>query len=609
MRITHNSKGLALSCCILIFCICTITRVFADTPRSLLPSQTETFKEKHSSKKTQGSNADVPEKTSPNSEGVNRLDKKNGIEINSLKEIDINSIGTIDTSSGGYTKKMWDGTSRATINSLFKMLPVQLYSKSLQKLYKRLLLTAADMPIRTEKTDETNLLLTRAQSLFNSGYFTDFNDLMEMIPSKYKSEKLALLNSDSAFLSNNINKACDITSQWFENSLSKYWQKALIFCDALNSDWDQVDFGLKLLVELGENDQVFFSLLQNMMTQTESPLNVEVNNIRPLDVAMIRAARKSLPRPASIMPDPWLLSSYIQDPGTALKTRLSIAENAAKIGVINSVSLSEIYETVKINGQEIENALSIALNEATPKARTLLYRATLKHDSSFGKAQAIQRAKSIAIKHKRFSEMAELYGPILKTIPVGSELGWFAADAALIHTANSNLEHTKLWVSLAIREANIDEGALQKWNEIWPFLRIMWGNTVFEWDDDATQNWLKIAKKKSPEKANNLAALMFELMYVLGEPISPRLWTDLVGLNSLSIAKKSIFNNQFLITMAVNKGHLAEAITLLLISLEKTEFSSLPPSELVLIVDSLQKLGFEKEARELAFEIIVSKSF
>ena len=61
--------------------------------------------------------------------------------------------------------------------------------------------------------------------------------------------------------------------------------------------------------------------------------------------------------------------------------------------------------------------------------------------------------------------------------------------------------------------------------------------------------------------------------------------------------------------MAVNKGHLAEAITLLLISLEKTEFSSLPPSELILIVDSLQKLGFEKEARGLAFEIIVSKSF
>ena len=61
--------------------------------------------------------------------------------------------------------------------------------------------------------------------------------------------------------------------------------------------------------------------------------------------------------------------------------------------------------------------------------------------------------------------------------------------------------------------------------------------------------------------------------------------------------------------MAVNQGNLAEAITRLLISLEKTEFDSLPPNELVLIVDSLQKLGFEKEARRLAFEIIVSKSF
>jgi hypothetical protein len=463
--------------------------------------------------------------------------------------------------------------------------------------------------MQSTKNNETGFLLIRAQSLFNSGYFTDFNDLMEMIPNKYKSEELAILDTDSAFLSNNINKACDITTQWFEISLSKYWQKALIFCDALNSDWDKVDFGLKLLVELGEDDQAFYSLLQNMMTQTEGSLNVQVNNIRPIDVAMIRAARQSLPNPASIIPDPWLLPSYIQDPGTALKTRLLCAENAAKIGVINSVSLSEIYEAVKIDGQEIENALSIALNEATPKARTLLYRATLRHDSSFGKAQAIQRAKSIAIKNKRFSEMAELYGPILKTIPVGSELGWFAADAALIHTANSNLEHTKLWVSLAIREANIDERALQKWNEIWPFLRIMWGDTVFEWSDDSTQKWLKVAKQKSPEIANNLAALMFELMYVLEEPISHQLWTDLVGPNSLSIARKSIFNNQFLIKMAVNQGNLAEAITRLLISLEKTEFDSLPPNELVLIVDSLQKLGFEKEARRLAFEIIVSKSF
>ncbi|MBT5913665.1 MAG: hypothetical protein HOJ18_15330 [Rhodospirillaceae bacterium] len=609
MRSTHNSKGLALNCCILIFCICNITRVFAETPRSLLPIQTETFKEKHSSKKTRGIIADVPEKTLSNAKDVNRLNKKNGIEINSLKEIDIDSIGTIDTLSGGYPKQMWHGSSRATINSLFKMLPVQLHSRNLQKLYKRLLLTAADVPMQSTKNNETGFLLIRAQSLFNSGYFTDFNDLMEMIPNKYKSEELAILDTDSAFLSNNINKACDITTQWFEISLSKYWQKALIFCDALNSDWDKVDFGLKLLVELGEDDQAFYSLLQNMMTQTEGSLNVQVNNIRPIDVAMIRAARQSLPNPASIIPDPWLLPSYIQDPGTALKTRLLCAENAAKIGVINSVSLSEIYEAVKIDGQEIENALSIALNEATPKARTLLYRATLRHDSSFGKAQAIQRAKSIAIKNKRFSEMAELYGPILKTIPVGSELGWFAADAALIHTANSNLEHTKLWVSLAIREANIDERALQKWNEIWPFLRIMWGDTVFEWSDDSTQKWLKVAKQKSPEIANNLAALMFELMYVLEEPISHQLWTDLVGPNSLSIARKSIFNNQFLIKMAVNQGNLAEAITRLLISLEKTEFDSLPPNELVLIVDSLQKLGFEKEARRLAFEIIVSKSF
>ena len=98
-------------------------------------------------------------------------------------------------------------------------------------------------------------------------------------------------------------------------------------------------------------------------------------------------------------------------------------------------------------------------------------------------------------------------------------------------------------------------------------------------------------------------------MYVLGDPILPSLRAALIGPNARNRAKKTIFDNQFSIEIAANAGNLAETITLLLISLDKTEFTALSTSELILIVDSVNKLGLHEEARKLAFEIMVSQLF
>ena len=137
----------------------------------------------------------------------------------------------------------------------------------------------------------------------------------------------------------------------------------------------------------------------------------------------------------------------------------------------------------------------------------------------------------------------------------------------------------------------------------------MWGDEVFKWNDDKMRNWWKIIKKTNPNKARESASLLYHLMYVLGDPISPSLRAALIGPNARNRAKKTIFDNQFSIEIAANAGNLAETITLLLISLDKTEFTALSKSELILIVDSVNKLGLHEEARKLAFEIMVSQLF
>ena len=526
-----------------------------------------------------------------------------------MKDIDVESIGTIDSTTGGFAKNMWGNTSRTTIDNLFNLLPNQLYSRSLQSLYKRLLLTTAEIPAVTENSSSTGLLFKRARALFHSGYFIEFEKLIEIIPDEYHGEQLAKLRTDAAFLKNEMDKACDITSHWFEKSTAQYWQKSLIFCDALNSNWDKVDFGLNLLIELGEVDGIFFNLIQKLSGRVDETFELTLDTLQPLYVAMLRASKSGLPKLDSKIPSTWLLTSYIQDPSLGHATRLSLAEKAAKLGVIDIQTLSEIYKAAELDENEIENAISIALNEKTPKARMILYRATLRHESNFGKAQAIQRAQSIGQENNSFPEMAELYTAIFEQIQPGSELGWFGPDATLLHTANFDLEQARSWSSLAMREANMDQTVLATTYSYWPLIRIMWGDKVFDWDDDRMRDWWQLINKTNPRKAREVASVLYNLLRVLGDSVSPDLRAALVGPNSSNRATKTIVNNQFSIETAAKAGNLAETITLILISLDKTEFTALSTSELILIVDSINKLGLHEEARKLAFEIMISQLF
>ena len=57
---------------------------------------------------------------------------------------------------------------------------------------------------------------------------------------------------------------------------------------------------------------------------------------------MLRASKHELPKLDSKVPSAWLLPNYIQDPGVEHSIRLSLAERAAKLGVIDIQALSEV---------------------------------------------------------------------------------------------------------------------------------------------------------------------------------------------------------------------------------------------------------------------------
>ena len=106
------------------------------------------------------------------------LDKNVSVEI--LKPINPSSVGLIDEMSGGYTRNLWLGSNLDTIQTLISLLPSKISSPTIQKIYRKLLLSSVDVPIG--EGDPLLLLEKRISKLWSSGYVKFASDLSEIIP-------------------------------------------------------------------------------------------------------------------------------------------------------------------------------------------------------------------------------------------------------------------------------------------------------------------------------------------------------------------------------------------------------------------------------------------
>lgn len=535
---------------------------------------------------------------------------KNGIQIDELKELDVDSVGILDPSFGGLDKDMWGNSPRPLVITLLKQLPDQLSSKTLRDLKKRLLLSRVTSPGPNSNLKNESLIHIRQRALFNAGDLDNFRKLEEMIPTSYQNEELAKLSINVSFIVNDLDRACSQTKLWFERSQDKFWQKALIFCDALNSSWDKVDFGIQLLSELNEDsDSKFLSLIQSIAGDMDTQPTLSIESIVPRDVAMLRSAQLELPEHELGSLPPWLFKTYLESPGVTQQARIQIAEKAFNMGIIKRPMIARLYETISIQREDIDRAVSLTLSKNSSIPQVLLYRLALSQESIFGKAQAIQQTLSIAIRDNFISEMAELYKPLLKSIPVSSELSWFASDAALLHTINHDLEDAELWIKLAKSEAKLDGQSKLKWVKVWPLIRLLRGDRLLAWDSSMLKEWKQIIFEQKPRQARDLVNLIYHFMQMVGEPIDNDTWRELAGAGTQTPPRYSIFVSKKAIESAINKNLIGEAIAILLVSFGSQPIEKMGSEDFVLAVSSINALGLNQEARQLAFEILATKLY
>jgi hypothetical protein len=589
-----------------------LTPVLAQTPRSLLPTEPLNLRDFPSpdmkSAPSPGVKATDTEAFPGIDAGLTAKPGKLGIDVGVLGLVALENVGTIDATSGGFAADMWLGTPRETIDVLMRMLPTTSSSRVLADLRRRLLLSTAAVPHPSELANES-FLLRRVSTLFQTGDLTSVQALLSVVPPTHQEEALSKLTADVAFLTNDLFKACDASAGWVEHSQDRYWQKALVFCEALNGAWERVDFGMRLLIELGEDDELFFALMRRIGGEPDSLSSLGHGSLRPLDVAMARAARSTLPEVPDGAPAAWLLRGFMEDPGVPLRARIAIVEQAEWAGVAKPEELTRIYGEMQVSPELLESALSVANADPGPRGRALLFRATRAQGSAFGRAQAIGQARQIASSRHLFGQMARIYAPIVREFKVGSQLGWFAADAALLLVATGDLEAARPWLGVAEREAAFGSEAGDAWHRIWPLVRLAAGDTLLEWRTSQLQGWWDRTRINDPQTADQKAALLFGLLSALSDPVPSTAWRSLIGENKSqgvtapSWAKGPDLAVTHTLSNAIDQGRLGEAVALILITLGTSKFDAISPVVLVNAVSALKDLGLVQDARLLAFEI------
>ena len=533
------------------------------------------------------------------------LKSKSGIEVNVLDQVGLDTAGVLSPGQGGFGVSMWNGLPRAYIVKMLPLLPVKSPSPIMRNLMHRLLLTRAVAP--EGETDGINLVAVRVKLLAALGNFDGVKALLKTIPGRQEGEEVAKIEVEINFLANDNVAACALVANEVLKSDNLYWQKVHSFCLTLAGEYDKAALSISLMRELGEQDEVFFTLIDAMVHKT--PVEIEtMEDPQPLHLAMMRALKARLPDDVVNTKNPIILRAVAMNPDVAKEIRLEAAERAEISGALPTKSLQQLISSIKFTKEDLSNPLTRADTEFGPTIRALLYHSSLVQSVPIAKAEVIARALKLGHEEGRYGSAVRVFSPVIQQIQPSVDLLWFANDAVRTLLADGAPELAESWIRLMRTRAISNAEAQTAIIELMPIARLMGYQGSSLWYQDALSNW---QRNGGMETGNlNKFAVMVGLYEALEEPVPDHVYQTLVGVSTglqddftwpdmnVWLRLKSILGN-----LQRGDAHsLGDVIVVSMMLLGEEGVGKLPMPVIRDVIRALRTVNLQSEARSLAVE-------
>ncbi|HEY9080942.1 hypothetical protein [Magnetovibrio sp.] len=527
------------------------------------------------------------------------------VEAETLGTINPDVAGVLSTAEGGFGAAMWAGTQNGVIEHLLPQVPVTTASPAVRDLMRRLLLTGAEVP---EGGVTGALISLRAGLLSAMGDFVGVKSLLNAVPGRATNPDLLRVEVDTRFLTGDVARACQLAHAYIQEQQSSYWQKAFIFCQALEGDSAKARLGLALLEELGVDDPVFFQLVDALARQNDpaykAPVIDSLSDPTPLHLALARVAKVTLPSDVIASNRPGVLRAIAISPNAAPELRLEAAERAEVAGALPVDALRQLYASISFSEDELKNPLTHAAQRSGPMSRALLYRATLMQTVPSAQAEALHRAMLLARQGGRYASTARAFLPQLSRIPSSTELAWFAPEAIRAFLITGRHAEAGPWFELLKDVASREPKMAAELASLMPVARLSGFEGASAWTMENLHAWW-IAVKDS-DGARDKAVMLAATLEALGEFVPDEIWTDLIAGTSHTALLAPYPAHWFLLDNASHRGRVGETVLLSLVALGDGGPARADPIVLHHVLRALRTIGLEGEVRAMALEAVVA---
>ena len=538
-------------------------------------------------------------------EGAGSAVTGGAVQAESLGSINPDVAGTLGPDNGGFANTLWADTSKTVVETQLAQLPVTSASPAMRDLMRRLLLTAATVP---DGIPSGSLIALRAGQLNAMGDFAGVNALLSAVPGRADFPDLLRVEVDSRFLTGDVARACRLTHAFIQERRTTYWQKAFIFCQALEGDTASATLGISLLEELGVQDSVFFNLIDALARMNDPNFKVPViesmADPTPLHLALARVAKAQLPSDVIASNRPGVLRAIAISPNASGELRLEAAERAEVAGALAVDALRQLYASIEFNEEQLKSPLTHAGQMSGPMSRALLYRATLMQTVPAAQAEALQQVLNVARDSGRYASTARAFLPQLARVPVSDDLAWFAPEAIRAFLISGRFEGARPWFSLLEDEADGDPKMLAELESLMPVARLSGFEGADDWTMERLPGWWDSIKSK--EGARDKAATLAGVFAALGEYVPGEFWSQLIDGTTHTAMMAPYPSHWFLLEDAAFNNRVGEVVLLSLVSLGEGGPARSEPVVLQHVLKALRRIGLEHDARAMALEAVVA---
>jgi tetratricopeptide (TPR) repeat protein len=532
-----------------------------------------------------------------------------GVEVGALAEINVDDIGLFAEESGGFPSTLWRGSRFDLLTLLLPRLPIEARSPAMRTAVLKLLLSPGEAPrqqliagseLEGRVVEKGVLLRLRADILAQMGEFNVAIGLLRAAPSGDFEEIIARYNSDRLFLKLDFEHACELARERIDISMDAHWQRALIFCQSIDQEFEAAGLGLDLLRESGyAPEAAFVTLINGMSGYGEAELD-SMPNPSPLLVAMLRKMGIEAPRNALDAANPALLRLIAGAADSDIELRLAAAEQAEAVGALPAASVGALYSEVQFTPEERANPISQSEGMKGPLARAILYQAVMAETVPTARAEvmgiALQRAKDEA----RFPTMARVLLPAMQALEARSDFAWFAAQAGRAYFASGRWEEARRWYDVALAERSRNAGAELAAAALWPLIALT--QQEGEIDPAMLENWWQAQGGAGDPDAYRRGGLLLTLLTSLDHNVAAEQW-DVLLAGPLSapgaVASPAL---HYSLRDAAAGGRLGEAVLLALLGLGAGGPGSAGLLTLGEAVAALEDVGLHRDAQAVAVE-------